>query len=568
MAYICDVCFVKCVTKELYTAHLASSSHRDNLLSIQDDSNTGADSPSFIVQHSNEKSTTSNNSNDNFNEPMLEPITVVQYNANETTTKPAKGVTKDDLYFCTFCNVSCPNEENYSLHLNGKKHQKIIGAASAASGGTQNKLTGASKNANGQLDRPYTCELCSLSFTTIEMYRGHHFGKSHKKALESMSNAHATLASGGEANAEPYLCKLCSVSCPTMSSYVDHLNSKKHKTMLGVVPAVPAIAVSGVAVNDSKHATSFGVVSTTPKATVMSGGIVNGGKSDGPYVCKLCNVSCPKMANFQDHINGKMHKKALGVPIPAASTTTGTSRSIVNDTVADAPVGFKLCNVPNPKTTNAQEHINGKQHKEALGIGPAAAGNSAIDASYPGTPPPTHETPKHLCILCGLSFLAMHDLMCHFSSENHKAAVRRHRNTQEQPVVAAVAHHSCETCHQVFPSKTQLRKHCKQEGHSSTNITLPQASAQASQPNVPTTEEATQVLQPKKRIPDGSAEDVCAPESHKSKTACKSGASTIISANSQTLHMQQKKPSLCCRCIKRTPKLYHVCKKKYPILCG
>ena len=182
----------------------------------------------------------------------------------------------------------------------------------------------------------YQCSLCSFSTSFSVSYQNH------------LQNVHGTSARKDEAQ-PTYFCELCSVSAPDKRAFQQHLLGKKH------LKACTGAQVTIRPRRDS-DSTSNGTSARKDEAQPM-------------YFCELCSISVPDKQIFQQHLEGKKHKRAC-VAAQETMLPSRDSDSTSNGTCErkdeGQPMYFcELCSVSVPDKQIFQQHLEGKKHKRA-----------------------------------------------------------------------------------------------------------------------------------------------------------------------------------------------------------
>ncbi|OMO91603.1 Zinc finger, U1-type [Corchorus olitorius] len=161
--------------------------------------------------------------------------------------------------------------------------------------------------------------------------------------------------------------------------------------------------------------------------------------------CEECQVPCSGYLNYQQHINGKMHKLKLEAPkLARKDGGAGASNSMENE----KPY-CKLCDVWCSDYNLLRQHLLGKKHKKMqakLGHGEIAAENR--------------------CELCGIECSSKELLKAHYDGKKHKAQLRNLKYYAQKGIEEAQHQpKGCKVCHAQFADKNSLQRHLMERNH-------------------------------------------------------------------------------------------------------
>ncbi|KAK3925828.1 Zinc finger protein 346 [Frankliniella fusca] len=254
-----------------------------------------------------------------------------------------------DKFRCDVCNASMAKQQDYDLHMNGKRHLLNVTRAQG---------------------KAY-CDICKLFFNTVTDLNDH-----------TDSQLHKTNVANRKTDKEPFDCKVCNITVQGKRQYEQHLSSKRHKRSL----ANPTAAKKPTAAPPSAAAAT----TAAPPATAGAASATVNGKSESNtaesqkkwlYICNACNYGCNQDQQFSSHMNLADHKAAV---------IDMKKKGLVKDQVASKPTPVKA---PAPKpapANNATQNVRKFPHNNAaVGprnfAGPQGAGNRPQNfANKPG----------------------------------------------------------------------------------------------------------------------------------------------------------------------------------------
>ena len=128
------------------------------------------------------------------------------------------------------------------------------------------------------------------------------------------------------------------------------------------------------------------------------------------FACSICNVSCVNELSYQQHLNGKEHKKrlarleTLGSLSAYSSHIPATNMNSQPTKQSHSSFHCSLCNVTCNRAIAYSQHLNGKAHKKRVaqsgdgvissGIGDGHEGHGSLGCLL--MPPAAAQTPKLL----------------------------------------------------------------------------------------------------------------------------------------------------------------------------
>ena len=123
----------------------------------------------------------------------------------------------------------------------------------------------------------YTCDTCDVTLLTYEIYQKHVLGQKHQKLLFKQNN--------DDGDYVVHHCEICDVHMiGGERAFQAHLDGQKHRKKLGIkAPPTPSVAIE------------------TPIEP----------KGKGMFYCEVCEVNCNSSNTFDNHVNGKQHKRKL-----------------------------------------------------------------------------------------------------------------------------------------------------------------------------------------------------------------------------------------------------------------
>ena len=201
-------------------------------------------------------------------------------------------------FYCELCNIDCQNERSFLSHLNGDKHRRKAGLMAA--GGTQ----------------LVHCQVCNVSCPNKPAYEQHLNGERHRRKLATLE---------AENNIDD------NVSCPNEFMLEQHVKSDRRKRQVAAVNVMSDS--TGISMLTGSNSSFVGNHKPAPptirnevsRTNVISqrhhagGELVNPNnandmvevKPTGLFYCAACNIHCQNECQFQQHLDGKKHKKRV-----------------------------------------------------------------------------------------------------------------------------------------------------------------------------------------------------------------------------------------------------------------
>lgn len=170
--FSCKICIVTCNSQEILNTHLVGKKHLSK------------------VNKANEKC----------------PEAAGNVAATDDSTAASVLEPKSSSFACEICNITCPSQENLSMHLDGKKHLSKVNKPETTEASLENSMK---------------CELCDVVVVGEIPFTAHVRGKKHMSKVKS----------GGESLTH-VLCEACDVVLPTQELMDQHLNHNSHKKKL------------------------------------------------------------------------------------------------------------------------------------------------------------------------------------------------------------------------------------------------------------------------------------------------------------------------------------------------
>ncbi len=131
----------------------------------------------------------------------------------------------------------------------------------------------------------YTCDLCDLTLLTYDIYQKHVLGQKHQKLLFKQNT--------NDGENVLHHCEICDVRMiGGERAFKAHLDGQKHRKKLGIKAPLTA----SVAIKDPP----------TPSVAIETTKEV---KAKGEFYCEVCEIKCNSSSTFDNHINGKQHKR-------------------------------------------------------------------------------------------------------------------------------------------------------------------------------------------------------------------------------------------------------------------
>ncbi|XP_026291117.1 uncharacterized protein LOC127748586 isoform X1 [Frankliniella occidentalis] len=295
-----------------YQEHMNSEAHKSKI----SHSNSKTDGSN------NDKSSTANQAQKRAGDQALDSTPSAKRMKNQT------GQNSSDKFRCDVCNASMAKQQDYDLHMNGKRHLMNVTKAQG---------------------KAY-CDICKLFFNTVTDLNDH-----------TDSQLHKTNVANRKTDKEPFECKVCNITIVGKRQYEQHLTSKRHKRSLSNPTTVKKVATTpatGTAAATSTAATLNGKQDSTPAES----------QKKWLYSCNACNFGCNQDQQFSSHMNLADHKAAV---------IDMKKKGLVKEQGASKPAPAKApVNKPGP-ATNATQNVRKFPHNNAVG-GPRNFGHQGV----------------------------------------------------------------------------------------------------------------------------------------------------------------------------------------------
>eukprot|EP00088_Acartia_fossae_P058021 TRINITY_DN6778_c0_g2_i2.p1 TRINITY_DN6778_c0_g2~~TRINITY_DN6778_c0_g2_i2.p1 ORF type:complete len:425 (+),score=86.32 TRINITY_DN6778_c0_g2_i2:84-1277(+) len=252
--------------------------------------------------------------------------------------------------------------------------------------------------------KPLHCELCQVNMSSPIQSKMHYQGKIHDKHVKSwfikqgvsQQNLPVKMDSSGKfPRWEVFSCDVCNISFDSNSVLQTHILGKNHKR-LAARAKDESIPKPSVFNKETKRWERTKIEPSTPSQKQES--LLKSPPSE--FYCDLCKVSAPNNDQFQQHVNGKNHKKKM-------------SRSMSDVKEGDMAAINKRMQF---KETVMSKLVGG-------GAKGGKGGGGAISKGKGGNPKfASYRTPSggYYCGACNVSAQSEAMFLQHFTSKSHK----------------------------------------------------------------------------------------------------------------------------------------------------
>uniref|UniRef100_A0A1J3GLW8 Meiosis arrest female protein 1 n=1 Tax=Noccaea caerulescens TaxID=107243 RepID=A0A1J3GLW8_NOCCA len=167
---------------------------------------------------------------------------------------------------------------------------------------------------------------------------------------------------------EPVFCNVCQISCTSKDGYVKHTYGKRHRNNLELQ--------SGKSGNMSWGTVEIPKEVLEKQKNKKKASEVVRAKPNAGFDCRLCNVVCHSLIDFDSHLRGQRHAAALLTQSEALADSKKLQEKGVGakdqpkETIAEpkqiASYSCRLCNVVCQRQSVFDSHLRGQRHAAAL----------------------------------------------------------------------------------------------------------------------------------------------------------------------------------------------------------
>lgn len=259
------------------------------------------------------------------------------------------------------------------------------------------------------------CELCDVSLSSIEQYQIHLVGSKHQKTLrkKGLADELGTLTKAAQEvnkvvhgettptnNTKHVFCKVCRQSCPH-DQLGPHIASKVHTVAEAEwrfrgrrIPPFKELFTDQELSQQSEEERKKEEEREKKEEENKSG--------DTPLHCKVCNVYASTYYDFQQHIKGKRHLRAI---------------ARVRSVEEKGPFYCEVCSVTTTSKEALDQHFKGRSHAW-----------NVLTKEMEGT-----EGDRFTCHICELSFVSEKELTAHFTHPVHVNNVKKRSGIIDPP---------------------------------------------------------------------------------------------------------------------------------------
>ncbi len=384
----CDVCKVNISGYESYIVHMKSKKHKNNMTSFWEEriKNGGGESTSVGFSRSSSRSP-----------PQIVPG-------------------RDEQHFCDDCQKPVSGDGNWQIHLASERHRK---KAAETTNALQEQLT------------RMTVSEPTFSQLLLQGQRQQQLlvlpGPPPTVPAPFPQSPGSVSSSGGDISRR---CQICGVNVCGEANWRQHIGGKPHKkkeqnmrmdSPQSVLPSSSYVPPPAAFSSPPSMRPSSPTPSTVTTNSTMS--------SDRH--CISCDVWVCGEENYQAHLSGRKHKKALEASKENIKTSVSNSNggSTSNGASRDAPVhvaprqiyelkenGYRLCKVCNKEVCgpeNWEIHQRGKEHSK-----------KSTEFFSSNKSPQGGKQNDYYCRICNVSMTGIESYEAHMNGQKHRARVR------------------------------------------------------------------------------------------------------------------------------------------------
>ncbi|GAV81591.1 zf-met domain-containing protein [Cephalotus follicularis] len=282
-SFCCDVCKIDCNSKDVFQTHISGKKHQKNMAATLPQFSNTIKSIGSLGQMGIGQQITFGASG----------VAASQELEIKKQKLLGGGAAADSVRFCTVCNVACNSQEVFAKHLSGRKHAAQAGLMSLDGIGSYFAAIKAQNNSfwskgpkKNKFNQSAWCDVCKINCNNNDAYTKHLLGKKHQKNLEKLGkskngNIDTALSAapavpmigpvenpkakenpsvdsqksqkrsaeplapaedletkkrkvveGGAAIGDVRVCTICNVVCNSQTVFNSHLTGQKHAAML------------------------------------------------------------------------------------------------------------------------------------------------------------------------------------------------------------------------------------------------------------------------------------------------------------------------------------------------
>ena len=330
MGYYCEVCKINSTSVQSLQLHFAGAKHKKNLAKkgLSDDlddlvklpkdetvsdtilkcvlcnvilQGSEIDVHSRAVKHKEMLSQVRVNNRYSGEMQWYEPVNTA------TEIEPNINISEDH-FECKMCGVVLPKEEQFALHMNGKKHQKKM---------RWKHISGNDPEDGGNDAAQFWCSICNIFCSDRDVLDQHFAGKRHAKMLRTKGVSENEISEGLESNVKVF------PEDPVKTSVPVRIENAKPKASSGLYGSLPLV----LAANKAAGSSSQGYVST--KQPITSAGratVTNCGASSSTV--KSSRTSKPPAPNNVDKVHNPI---SVGAFLQSIRGEDPCSKNVVNE---------------------------------------------------------------------------------------------------------------------------------------------------------------------------------------------------------------------------------------------